>query len=138
MEHLPALAAADVVIAIAGADVGLPGAVAGMVDAPVIALPTSSANAGGLGGLGGLLAAVSSASSAGVSVVGIDEPAAAATMAARILRTAAARVEKLAAAAAAAAAAAPVATTSNGTANNVVPTALDSLSLTPAMPVGAH
>jgi hypothetical protein len=56
-------------------------------------------------------------------------------MAARMLRMAAARVEKLTAAASAAAAAAPVAS-SNGTAaaaNNVVPTMLDSLSLTPAM-----
>lgn len=135
MDQLPALQAADVVIAVAGADSNLPGAVAGVVDAPVIALPTSNANSGGLGGLGGLVSAVSTCS-LGVSVVGIDQAPAAATMAARILRTAAARVEKLAAAHAASAAAPAMAPPATGAAaaNNVVPTALDSLHLTPAMP----
>jgi phosphoribosylcarboxyaminoimidazole (NCAIR) mutase len=130
-----ALQAADAVVAIAGADGSLPGAIAGLVDVPVIALPTSQGNSSaGLGGLSGLVTAVSGCN-LGVSSVGVDQPAAAAAMAARMLRMAAARVEKLTAAASAAAAAAPVAS-SNGTAaaaNNVVPTMLDSLSLTPAM-----
>lgn len=141
-----ALQAADAVVAIAGVDSSLPGAIAGLIDAPVIALPTSQPNSSGLGGLGGLVAAVSGCN-LGVSAVGIDQPAAAAMMAARMLRVAATRVEKLAAAQqAAAAAAAPVAAapvavpSSNGNGNgvaaaaainNVVPTMLDSLSLTP-------
>lgn len=129
-----ALQAADAVVAIAGADGSLPGAIAGLVDVPVIALPTSQGNgSAGLGGLSGLLTAVSSCN-LGVSCVGVDQPAAAAAMAARMLRMAAARVEKLTPPASAAAAAAPAAS-SNGVAaaNNVVPTMLDSLSLTPAM-----
>lgn len=131
-----ALQAADVVIAVAGADSSLPGAVAGMVDAPVIALPTSTANTSGLGGLGSLAAAASSCDM-GVSVVGIDQAAAAATMAARILRTAAARVEKLTAAAAAAAAA-PAAPSAAAAANNVVPSSVLDLNITPAVAVGTH
>lgn len=122
-------------VAIAGADGSLPGAIAGLVDVPVIALPTSQGNSAGLGGLSGLVTAVSSCN-LGVSSVGIDQPAAAAAMAARMLRVAAARVEKLAAATAAAASAASAApASSNGVSavNNVVPTMLDSLSLTPAL-----
>jgi hypothetical protein len=70
----------------------------------------------------------------GVSSVGIDQPAAAAAMAARLLRVAAARVEKLTAAAAAAAPA-PTHPAGHGVSavNNVVPTMLDSLTLTPAL-----
>jgi phosphoribosylcarboxyaminoimidazole (NCAIR) mutase len=131
-----ALQAADAVVAIAGADSSLPGAIAGLVDVPVIALPTSQGNSAGLGGLSGLVTAVSSAN-LGVSSVGIDQPAAAAAMAARMLRMAAARVEKLAAATAAAAAvvapAAPASSNGVSAVNNVVPTMLDSLSLTPAL-----
>jgi NCAIR mutase (PurE)-related protein len=140
LEQLPALQAADVVIAVAGADSGLPGVVAGMVDAPVVALPTAAGDAGGLGGLGSLVSAVASAA-AGVSVVGIDQAGAAASTAARILRTAAARVEKLTAAAAAAASAVPAGAAASAglAANNVVPhSALDGcLTLTPAVPVAA-
>jgi hypothetical protein len=139
-----ALQAADAVVAIAGADGSLPGALAGLIDAPVIALPTSQGNSAGLGGLSGLVAAVSSCN-LGVSAVGIDQAPAAAAMAARMLRMTAARVEKLTAATAAAAAAAPPAVPAvpvahvNGNGNgmsavnNVVPTMLDSLSLTPAL-----
>jgi phosphoribosylcarboxyaminoimidazole (NCAIR) mutase len=128
-----ALQAADAVVAIAGADGSLPGAIAGLVDVPVIALPTSQGNSAGLGGLSGLVTAVSSCN-LGVSSVGIDQPAAAAAMAARMLRMAAARVEKLAAAAAAAAPpSAPASSNGVSAVNNVVPTMLDSLSLTPAL-----
>lgn len=120
-------------MAIAGVDGSLPGAIAGLVDAPVIALPTSQGDTNGLAGLSGLVTAVSSCTM-GVSSVGIDQPAAAAAMAARLLRVAAARVEKLTAAAAAAAPA-PTHPAGHGVSavNNVVPTMLDSLTLTPAL-----
>lgn len=130
-----ALQAADAVVAIAGGDGSLPGTIAGLVDVPVIALPTSQGNSAGLGGLSGLVTAVSSCN-LGVSSVGIDQSAAAAAMAARMLRMAAARVEKLTAATNAASAAAPAAPANSngmGAVNNVVPTMLDSLSLTPAL-----
>jgi phosphoribosylcarboxyaminoimidazole (NCAIR) mutase len=130
-----ALQAADAIVAIAGVDGSLPGAIAGLVDAPVIALPTSQGNSSGLGGLSGLVTAVSSCNM-GVSSVGVDQPAAAAAMAARMLRVAAARVEKLTAAATAASAApAPTHPAGHGVSavNNVVPTMLDSLTLAPAL-----
>jgi phosphoribosylcarboxyaminoimidazole (NCAIR) mutase len=127
-----ALQAADVVVVIAGLDSGLPGVVCGLVDAPVIAVPTSNGTSNGLQGLGNLVAAVSSCAP-GVSVVNIDGTVSAAVMAARMLRTAAARVEKLTAAAAAAAPAAGAPANGNGThrgavANNVVP-AFETLTL---------
>ncbi|WIA29120.1 hypothetical protein OEZ86_011631 [Tetradesmus obliquus] len=138
MEQMQALQAADVVVVIAGLDSGLPGVVCGLVDAPVIAVPTSNGASNGLQGLGNLVAAVSSCAP-GVSVVNIDGTVSAAVMASRILRTAAARVEKLTAAAAAAAAAAP----SNGNgaprgavANNVVP-AFEALTLPTAQAAAA-
>eukprot|EP00879_Flechtneria_rotunda_P007196 GHRR01007551.1.p2 GENE.GHRR01007551.1~~GHRR01007551.1.p2 ORF type:complete len:240 (+),score=116.60 GHRR01007551.1:677-1396(+) len=102
MEQLPVLQAADVVIAIAGIDSSLPGVISGLVDAPVIALPTSSGSTGGLQGLGALL---SSVTTPGVSVVNVDGFIAAATQAARMLRTTAVRVERMQAVTAAAAAA---------------------------------
>lgn len=138
MDKLPALQAADAIVAVAGADSSLPGAIAGLVDAPVIALPTSTSHTTGLAGLGGLVAAVSSCN-LGVSAVGIDQAAAAAMMAARMLRVAAARVEKLTAATAAAAAPVAAPATPNGVSavNNVVPTMLDSLALTPALSAAA-
>jgi phosphoribosylcarboxyaminoimidazole (NCAIR) mutase len=128
--HPAALQAADVVVVIAGVDSGLPGVVCGLVDAPVIAVPTSNGASNGLQGLGNLVAAVSSCAP-GVAVVNVDGTVPAAVMAARILRTAAARVEKLTAAAAAAApvAAAPANGIQRGAvANNVVP-AFEALAL---------
>jgi phosphoribosylcarboxyaminoimidazole (NCAIR) mutase len=128
-----ALQAADVVVVIAGLDSGLPGVVCGLVDAPVIAVPTSNGASNSLQGLSNLVAAVSSCAP-GVSVVNIDGTVSAAVMAARMLRTAAARVEKLTAAAAAAAAPAAAAPANgNGNhrgavANNVVP-AFETLTL---------
>eukprot|EP00882_Tetradesmus_deserticola_P000945 GHRQ01001025.1.p1 GENE.GHRQ01001025.1~~GHRQ01001025.1.p1 ORF type:complete len:329 (+),score=104.63 GHRQ01001025.1:182-1168(+) len=130
MEQLQALQAADVVVVIAGLDSGLPGVVCGLVDAPVIAVPTSNGASNGLQGLGNLVAAVSSCAP-GVSVVNIDGTVSAAVMATRMLRMAAARVEMLTAAAAAATPASMP--SGSGThwgavANNVVP-AFDTLTL---------
>ncbi|KAF8072917.1 larB [Scenedesmus sp. PABB004] len=135
MQHAAALHAADVVVVVAGVDAALPGVVAGMVDVPVVALPTSAGGEPGLAGLGNLVAAASSAAP-GVCIVGVDAAVSAATAAARTLRTAALRVERLAAAAAPPsppAAPAPTPVAAPVYANNVVPRVLvDALAAQPA------
>src|SRR5207248_3728507 len=65
------LAAADVVIAVAGMDGALPSAVGGLVDCPVIAVPTSIGYGAAFGGLAALLTMLNSCSAA-VVVVNID------------------------------------------------------------------
>lgn len=97
VDSLPALQAADVVVVIAGADSSLPSVVAGLVDAPVVAVPTSTAGAPGFDGLASF-AALAGACAPGVTVVGIDAAVSAAVLAARMMRMAASRVQKLAAA----------------------------------------
>lgn len=120
VEQAAALQAADVIVAIAGVDSALPGVLSGLVDAPIIAVPTSNAaNNNGLQGIGNLVAAVSSCAP-GVSVVNIDGTVNAAVMCARMLRVAAARVEKLQAAAATAAQQHENGS-GNGQYNNIVP-----------------
>lgn len=114
-----ALQAADVIVAIAGVDSALPGVLSGLVDAPIIAVPTSNAANNGLQGIGNLVAAVSSCAP-GVSVVNIDGTVNAAVMCAKMLRVAAARVEKLQAAAATAAQQHENGS-GNGQYNNIVP-----------------
>ncbi|GBF94066.1 hypothetical protein Rsub_07334 [Raphidocelis subcapitata] len=89
----PALHVCDVVIVVAGADAGLPAAVADMVDAPVLAAPSIASGVAALP-LG----------AAPVAVTAADDGASAAVMAARMLRTAATRAVQIAEAAAAAAA----------------------------------
>ena len=77
---------ADVVVAVAGMDGALPGVVAGLVPAPVIAVPTSvgyGVAADGRVALGTMLAACSP----GVVVVNIDNGVGAAAHAAKVLRT---------------------------------------------------
>ena len=65
------LAAAGVVIAVAGMDGALPGVVAGLTRAPVIAVPTSVGYGAGAGGIAPLLTMLN-ACSPGVTVVNID------------------------------------------------------------------
>ena len=65
------LAAADVVIVVAGMDGALPSVVGGLVDCPVIACPTSVGYGASLGGIAALLTMLNSCS-AGVTVVNID------------------------------------------------------------------
>lgn len=65
------LAAADVVIVVAGMDGALPSVVGGLVDCPVIACPTSIGYGAAFGGLAALLTMLNSCS-AGVCVVNID------------------------------------------------------------------
>jgi hypothetical protein len=78
------LRAADVVIVVAGFEGALPSVVGGLVDRPVIAVPTSAgygASAQGTTALMGMLASCA----AGVTVVGIDNGFGAAAAAARIV-----------------------------------------------------
>lgn len=79
------LAAADVVVAVAGMEGALPTAVAGLVAAPVIAVPTSVGYGATFDGLAALLAMLSSCAP-GVVVVNIDGGFNAALAARRILR----------------------------------------------------
>ena len=62
---------AKVIVAVAGMEGALPSVVAGLVEAPVIAVPTSVGYGASFGGLAALLAMLNSCSS-GVSVVNID------------------------------------------------------------------
>jgi NCAIR mutase (PurE)-related protein len=71
LHHVPALQTANVVIAVAGMEGALPSVVAGLVAAPVIAVPTSVGYGASFGGIAALLAMLNTCSP-GVSVVNID------------------------------------------------------------------
>lgn len=71
IEHRDKLAAARVIICVAGMEGALPSVVAGMVAAPVIAVPTSTGYGSSFGGMTALLAMLNSCAS-NVSVVNID------------------------------------------------------------------
>ncbi len=83
------LTAADVVIVVAGMDGALPSVVGGLVDCPVIAVPTSIGYGASFGGIAALLTMLNSCS-AGVTVVNIDAGFKAGYAAALIVR----RLEK--------------------------------------------
>lgn len=83
LAHRDALAAANVVVAVAGMEGALPGVIGGLVDRPVIAVPTSVGYGAALGGLAALLAMLN-ACAPGVSVVNIDNGYGAAVQASRI------------------------------------------------------
>lgn len=85
LENLPALRAASVIVAVAGMEASLPSVVAGLVDRPVIAVPTSIGYGASFGGLAALLALLNSCAS-GVTVVNIDNGFGAGFAAAQILR----------------------------------------------------
>ena len=80
------LAAADVVVVVAGMEGALASVVGGITPAPVIAVPTSVGYGAGLEGVTALLAMLASCA-AGVTVVGIDNGFGAACAAARLLGT---------------------------------------------------
>ncbi len=84
-EH-DALSGADVIIVAAGMDGALPSVVAGLVRAPVIAVPTSVGYGASFGGVAALLTMLNSCA-AGVTVVNIDNGFGAAAAAVRVLRT---------------------------------------------------
>lgn len=69
--HLEIIRAADVIIVVAGMDGALPGVVAGLVQCPVIAIPTSVGYGASFEGLAALLTMLN-ACSPGVAVVNID------------------------------------------------------------------
>jgi NCAIR mutase (PurE)-related protein len=79
------LAAADVVVVVAGMDGALPSVVGGLVDCPVIACPTSVGYGAAFGGVAALLTMLNSCS-AGVCVVNIDAGFKAGYVAARFVK----------------------------------------------------
>jgi pyridinium-3,5-biscarboxylic acid mononucleotide synthase len=87
LDALPALRRAAVVVAVAGMDGALPAVVAGLVAAPVVAVPTSVGYGASFGGLAALLTMLN-ACAPGIGVVNIDNGYGAAVLAHRILRSA--------------------------------------------------
>ncbi len=85
LRHRARLAAADVLVVVAGMDGALPSVVGGLVDAPVIAVPTSTGYGAAFGGVAALLTMLNSCA-AGVAVVNIDAGFKAGDIAARIVR----------------------------------------------------
>jgi pyridinium-3,5-biscarboxylic acid mononucleotide synthase len=71
MSHRQALLDARVIVAVAGMEGALPSVVAGLVDCPVIGVPTSTGYGTGAGGFAALMAMLNSCAS-GVAVVNID------------------------------------------------------------------
>jgi NCAIR mutase (PurE)-related protein len=69
--HLEQLRQAHVVVAVAGMEGALPGVVAGLVAAPVVAVPTSTGYGTSLGGLAALLTMLN-ACAPGLAVVNVD------------------------------------------------------------------
>ncbi|MFP5288675.1 MAG: nickel pincer cofactor biosynthesis protein LarB [Thermoanaerobaculia bacterium] len=84
--NLPAVRRADVVVAVAGMDGALPTVVAGLVAAPVVAVPTSVGYGASFGGLAALLTMLNGCAP-GVGVVNIDNGYGAAVLASRIARS---------------------------------------------------
>ena len=71
LAYSEALQAANVLVVVAGMEGALPSVVGGLVDCPVIAVPTSVGYGASFGGLAALLAMLNSCAS-GVTVVNID------------------------------------------------------------------
>jgi NCAIR mutase (PurE)-related protein len=88
LAKVPRIREADAAIVIAGMEGALPSVVGGLVDFPVIAVPTSVGYGANYGGLAALLAMMNSCA-AGVTVVNIDNGFGAAVAATLVLRAAA-------------------------------------------------
>jgi NCAIR mutase (PurE)-related protein len=71
LSHRKALTKANVVVAVAGMEGALPSVVAGLVDGPVVAVPTSVGYGAGAGGFAALFSMLNSCAP-GVAVVNID------------------------------------------------------------------
>jgi NCAIR mutase (PurE)-related proteins len=82
-------ASVDVIIVVAGMDGALPSVVAGLVDVPVIGLPTSVGYGFGGGGVGALTSMLQTCAP-GLAVVNIDNGIGAGAIAGRIANRAAA------------------------------------------------
>ncbi len=85
LARLEELRRAKVVLAVAGMEGALPSVVAGLVAAPVVAVPTSVGYGASLGGLSALLGMINSCTP-GITVVNIDNGFGAAVAAARMLK----------------------------------------------------
>ena len=85
LAHRELLAEANVIVAVAGMEGAMPSVIAGLIDRPVIAVPTSIGYGTSLNGLAALLAMLNSCA-AGVSVVNIDNGYGAAHQASQINR----------------------------------------------------
>lgn len=85
LAHLDTLRDARVVIAVAGMEGALPSLLAGLVDVPVVAVPTSVGYGASFGGVSALLTMLNSCAG-GIGVVNIDNGFGAAVIAARINR----------------------------------------------------
>ena len=83
--HMDAVTDADVVIVVAGMEGALASVVGDMVEAPVIAVPTSVGYGASFGGLAALLSMVNSCAN-GIGVVNIDNGFGAAALAEKICR----------------------------------------------------
>jgi NCAIR mutase (PurE)-related protein len=84
LEHANFLQKADVVIVVAGMEGALPSVVGGLVDSPVIAVPTSVGYGASFQGIAALLGMLNSCAT-GVTVVNIDNGLGGATAAHRLL-----------------------------------------------------
>jgi pyridinium-3,5-biscarboxylic acid mononucleotide synthase len=87
LAHRDLIYESDVLIVVAGMEGALPSVVGGMVDCPVIAVPTSIGYGANLGGIAPLLTMLNSCAT-GIGVVNIDNGFGAAILAGQILRTA--------------------------------------------------
>lgn len=85
LERMTQIRQADVVVVVAGMEGALPSVVAGLVDAPVVAVPTSVGYGAAFQGLAALLGMLTACAS-GIGVVNIDNGFGAAYLAASILR----------------------------------------------------
>ena len=85
LSHSDEILSCDVLIVVAGMEGALPSVVGGLVDVPVIAVPTSVGYGAAFGGLAALLGMLNTCAS-GVAVVNIDNGFGAAAFAASILR----------------------------------------------------
>ena len=83
LEHYDLLADANAIVAVAGMEGALPSVIGGLVDRPVIAVPTSVGYGASFGGIAALLAMLNSCAP-GVSVVNIDNGYGAAHQASQI------------------------------------------------------
>ncbi|NCJ08758.1 nickel pincer cofactor biosynthesis protein LarB [Synechococcales cyanobacterium C] len=87
LDNRAAIARADVIIVVAGMEGALASVVAGLVDVPVVAVPTSIGYGASFNGLAPLLTMLN-ACAPGIGVVNIDNGFGAAILAGQILRTA--------------------------------------------------
>lgn len=71
LTNLPVISQARVIVAVAGMEGALPSVIGGLVDCPVIAVPTSVGYGASFGGVSALLTMLNSCAS-GISVVNID------------------------------------------------------------------